>query len=83
MNKRKKLWLAGMITGILTLQSAFCAFAENIGPAFDPKLNGGVSTEQSGSSSGSAPSAAPNGTLVDSGNPIYTNPLTNLLPIQR
>ncbi len=30
MNKRKKLWLAGMITGILTLQSAFCAFAENI-----------------------------------------------------
>lgn len=47
MNKRKKLWLAGMITGILTLQSAFCAFAENIGPAFDPKLNGGVSTEQS------------------------------------
>ena len=40
MNSRKKIRLAFFLSGVLSLSSAFCAFAENgVGPAFDPRYN--------------------------------------------
>ena len=45
MNSSKKIRLALFLSGVMTLSTAFSAFAENgVGPAFDPRYNPDMET---------------------------------------
>lgn len=46
MKKTKKIRLTLLMAGTMAFNSAFCAFAANVGPAFDPRLQPGGAQEQ-------------------------------------
>ena len=46
MKKTKKIRLTLLMAGAMVFNSAFCAFAANVGPAFDPRLQPGGAQEQ-------------------------------------
>ena len=46
MNSSKKIWLSLLLSGVMTVGSAFYAFADNgVGPAYDPRYNSDIEGE--------------------------------------